>query len=121
VRQVDGLTVRVVVDNTTDMFSSRPVHVASELRVLREAGMNELAGEALCSAHHGLSLAVTAHLDGDEHSVLFVGGPDPYAVERNALLMGLDLGQIEASVLSHGLRQPLRPLGGAAEGHGTDP
>jgi 7,8-dihydropterin-6-yl-methyl-4-(beta-D-ribofuranosyl)aminobenzene 5'-phosphate synthase len=102
VRQVDGLTVRVVVDNTTDMLSSRPVHVASELRVLSEAGMNELAGEALCSAHHGLSLAVTAHLDGDEHSVLFDAGPDPYAVERNALLMGLDLGQIEAIVLSHG-------------------
>ena len=101
-RQVDGLTVRVVVDNTTDMLSSRPVHVASELHVLREAGMMELAGETLCSAHHGLSLAVTAHVDGEEHSVLFDAGPDPYAVERNARLMNLDLGRIEATVLSHG-------------------
>ena len=42
---VDRLTVHVVVDNTTDMLSSRPKHVASELRVLRDAGMTELAGE----------------------------------------------------------------------------
>lgn len=101
-RQVDELTVHVVVDNTTDMLSSRPAHVASELRVLREAGMQELTGEALCSAHHGLCLAVTAHLDGEAHSVLFDAGPDPYAVERNARHMNLDFGQIEALVLSHG-------------------
>ena len=42
---VDKLTVHVVVDNTTDMLSSRPKHVASELRVLMAAGMTELAGE----------------------------------------------------------------------------
>ena len=60
---VDRLTVHVVVDNITDMLSSRPKHVASELRVLMAAGMTELAGEALCSAHHGLCLAVTAHRD----------------------------------------------------------
>jgi len=46
-RQVDELTVHVVVDNTTDMLSSRPAHVASELRVLREADMQELTGGAL--------------------------------------------------------------------------
>jgi 7,8-dihydropterin-6-yl-methyl-4-(beta-D-ribofuranosyl)aminobenzene 5'-phosphate synthase len=102
VRQVDGLTVSVVVDNATDMFSSRPAHVASELQVLRDAGMRELAGEALCSAHHGLSLAVTAHLDGEARSVLFDAGPDPYALGRNARLMNLELGQVEALVLSHG-------------------
>lgn len=101
-RQVDELTVHVVVDNTTDMLSSRPTHVASELRVLREAGMQELTGEALCSAHHGLCLVVTAHLDGEAHSVLFDAGPDPYAVERNARHMNLDFERIEALVLSHG-------------------
>ena len=30
--QVDALTVSVLVDNTTDMLSSRPTHVASELQ-----------------------------------------------------------------------------------------
>jgi 7,8-dihydropterin-6-yl-methyl-4-(beta-D-ribofuranosyl)aminobenzene 5'-phosphate synthase len=67
---VDRLTVHVVVDNTTDMLSSRPKHIASELRVLRDAGMTELAGEALCSAHHGLCLAVSAHRDGETRTVL---------------------------------------------------
>lgn len=99
---VDELTVHVVVDNTTDMLSSRPAHVTPELRVLKEAGMRELAGEALCSAHHGLCLAVTAHLDGQTRSVLFDAGPDPYAVERNVRNMNLDLEGIEALVLSHG-------------------
>jgi 7,8-dihydropterin-6-yl-methyl-4-(beta-D-ribofuranosyl)aminobenzene 5'-phosphate synthase len=101
-RQLDELTVHVVVDNTTDMLSSRPAHVTSELRVLKEAGMEELTGQALCSAHHGLCLAVTAHLDGQEHSVLFDAGPDPYAVERNMRNMNLDAEQFEALVLSHG-------------------
>ena len=99
-RQVDELTVHVVVDNTTDMLSSRPAHVASELRVLRDAGVQELTGEALCSAHHGLCLAVTARLGEEARSVLFDAGPDPYAVERNARHM--NLGRVEALVLSHG-------------------
>ena len=99
---VDKLTVHVVVDNITDMLSTRPKHVASELRVLMAAGMTELAGEALCSAHHGLCLAVTAHRDGEARTVLFDAGPDPYALERNGRHMHLDFGRIEALVLSHG-------------------
>ena len=99
---VDKLTVHVVVDNTTDMLSSRPGHVTSELRVLMAAGMTELAGEALCSAHHGLSLAVTAHRGAEARTVLFDAGPDPYALERNGRAMHLDFGRIEAVVLSHG-------------------
>jgi uncharacterized protein (TIGR02996 family) len=75
---VDKLTVHVVVDNTTDMPSSRPKHIASELRVLLDLGMTELAGEALCSAHHGLCLAVSAHRDSQVRTVLFDAGPDPY-------------------------------------------
>ncbi len=101
-RQVDSLVVSVVVDNTTDMLSSRPPHVTSELRVLLAAGMRELAGEQLCSAHHGLSLLVSARADGEECTVLFDAGPDPYALERNSRRMCLDLGTVEAVVLSHG-------------------
>jgi len=99
---VDSLTVSVVVDNTTDMLSSRPSHVTSELRVLMAAGMQEMNGEGLCSAHHGLSLLVTARTGSHERTVLFDAGPDPYAIERNSGRMGLDFGAIEAVVLSHG-------------------
>ena len=101
-RQIDRLTVHVVVDNTTDMLSSRPEHVTSELRVLMEAGMKEMAGESLCSAHHGLCLAVTAHAGEGTHTVLFDAGPDPYALERNGRHMNLNFERVEALVLSHG-------------------
>ena len=97
--EVDSLSVSVVVDNTTDMLSTRPPHVASELRVLMAAGMRELTGEGLCSAHHGLSLLVTARVGEQERTVLFDAGPDPYALERNARRMGLDFGKIEAVIL----------------------
>jgi 7,8-dihydropterin-6-yl-methyl-4-(beta-D-ribofuranosyl)aminobenzene 5'-phosphate synthase len=99
---VDALTVSVVVDNSSDMLSTRPSHITSELRVLISAGMQELTGEGLCSAHHGLSLAVTARLGAQERTVLFDAGPDPYALERNVPRMGLNFEKIEAVVLSHG-------------------
>lgn len=100
--QAEKLTVQVVVDNTTDMLSSRPDHVTSELRVLMAAGMKELAGQSLCSAHHGLCLAVTAHFNNEERTVLFDAGPDPYALKRNGGHMNLDFQRIDAVVLSHG-------------------
>ena len=100
--EVNKLTVQVVVDNTTDMLSSRPAHVTSELRVLMAAGMKELAGESLCSAHHGLCLAVTAHFGNEQRTVLFDAGPDPYALIRNGGHMKLNFERIDSIVLSHG-------------------
>lgn len=101
-KQVDSISVSVLVDNTTDMLSSRPPHVASEARVLIGAGMTELTGQGLCSAHHGLALMISAEVDGRARTVLFDAGPDPYAIERNAERMGLALAEIQAVVLSHG-------------------
>jgi 7,8-dihydropterin-6-yl-methyl-4-(beta-D-ribofuranosyl)aminobenzene 5'-phosphate synthase len=37
-----------------------------------------------------------------ERTILFDAGPDPYALERNVARMGLNFGDIEAVVLSHG-------------------
>ena len=101
-KEIDKLTVNVLVDNTADMLSTRPAHIASELRVLIDAGMDEMAGQSLCLAQHGLSLAVTAHLDGEARTVLFDGGPEPDTLERNGLKTGFDFGSIEALVLTHG-------------------
>ena len=44
-QEVDTVTVSVVVDNSSDMLSTRPTHIASELRVLLSAGMQELTGK----------------------------------------------------------------------------
>lgn len=101
-RIADKISVDVLVDNTADMLSTRPAHVTSELRVLMEAGMKEMAGESLCVAQHGISLGVTAHFGSEARTVLFDSGPDPYTLERNARQTGFDFGRVDALVLSHG-------------------
>ena len=96
-RQVDSLTVSVVVDNTTDMLSARPPHVTSELRVLLAAGMRKLAGEGLCSAHHGLSLLITARANGQERTVLFDAARIP--MPSNGTLAGWAWSSVESRPL----------------------
>lgn len=102
VRPVEKLTVQVLVDNVTDSLSSRPADVLSERAVLMLAGMKEVAGENLCSAHHGLALVITAETAEGPRTLLFDGGPDGYAVRRNGVRLGVDFGAVEAAVLSHG-------------------
>jgi 7,8-dihydropterin-6-yl-methyl-4-(beta-D-ribofuranosyl)aminobenzene 5'-phosphate synthase len=64
--------------------------------------MEEMAGESLCVAQHGISLGVTVAFDRQTCTVLFDAGPDPYALERNARSTGFDFGKVDALVLSHG-------------------
>lgn len=99
---VERLEVQVLVDNVTDALSSNPDHVLSEREVLVRQGMAEWGGEAICCAHFGLSLVVTAHTGGGTRTVLFDGGPEGYAVARNGERLGIDFGAVEAVVLSHG-------------------
>lgn len=89
-------------DNTTDMLSTRPTNVLSEMQVLMEAGMTEASGEAGCAALHGLGLVLTVTIDGTTRKILFDAGPDGYGIRRNGTAMGLEFGDIEAMALSHG-------------------
>lgn len=99
---VDRLEVQVLVDNATDQLSTNPDNVLSERVCLIKAGMTEWGGEAICCAHFGLSLIVSAYANGTQHTVLFDGGPEAYAVERNGARLGVDFGTIESVILSHG-------------------
>lgn len=101
-RAADRVVVHVLVDNTSDFLSRTATHVASELRVLGDAGIQSLTGEGLCSAHHGLSLIVAVEIDNERRTMLFDAGPDGYAIRRNGALMGVHFSEIEALVLSHG-------------------
>jgi 7,8-dihydropterin-6-yl-methyl-4-(beta-D-ribofuranosyl)aminobenzene 5'-phosphate synthase len=101
-RPVDRLEVLVVVDNVTDQLSTNPDGVQSEFAALMKAGLTVVSGEAICCAHHGLSLLVTAHRDGARHTMLFDTGPEAYAVERNGARLGADFAAVESLVLSHG-------------------
>ena len=100
---VDRLDVVVLVDNVTDSLSTTPAHVVPEWAGLLAAGrLPVLSGESICCAHHGLSLLITAHAGGRTRTVLFDAGPEGAILERNAAILGVDFGAVDAIVLSHG-------------------
>ena len=101
---VDSLDIQVIVDNVTDSLSSVPSFIETELGGLgrRRGGAWVLGGDCLCCAAHGLSCLLTVKSGGRSHSVLFDTGPEDRVFEQNVSRLGLDLGPVEAMVLSHG-------------------
>jgi 7,8-dihydropterin-6-yl-methyl-4-(beta-D-ribofuranosyl)aminobenzene 5'-phosphate synthase len=51
---------------------------------------------------HGFSCLVTGYRGTRKHAILFDTGPEPYAFIRNCQRLDVDLGAVEAIVLSHG-------------------
>ena len=103
IREVDRLEVLVIVDNTTDSLSTTPKNVVAEWAGLARAGrLPVLSGEAICRAHHGLSLLLVAHVGEARHTLLFDAGPAASTLTMNASILGVPWGEIEAVVLSHG-------------------
>ena len=101
--EVDALEVLVLVDNVTDSLSSNPPDVLPEWSVLLTGGkLRVLAGSNTCCAHHGLSVLLTASIGGKRQTLLFDAGPAAATFQRNAEILGVDFGAIEAVVLSHG-------------------
>ncbi len=101
-KPVDELTVNVVVDNVTDNLSSVLEGVQHEREFLQLRGMTTLAGECLCCAAWGLSLVLSARCGDQTRTLLFDAGPDGAVFERNITRLQLDLGAVEAAILSHG-------------------
>ena len=103
VREVDRLDVLVLIDNSTDSLSTTPKYVVPEWAGLHAAGrLPTVSGAAICCAHHGLSLLITAHIGDEAHTVLFDAGPEGATLLRNAAILGINFGLVEAAVLSHG-------------------
>lgn len=101
-QSVDELQIQVLVDNTTDSLSSVPENVTHEMAYLRRNGMKILSGECLCCGAHGLSLLLTASRGNITHSLLFDAGPEGEVFKRNTTKLQVNLGMVEAVVLSHG-------------------
>jgi 7,8-dihydropterin-6-yl-methyl-4-(beta-D-ribofuranosyl)aminobenzene 5'-phosphate synthase len=102
-RTADRLEVLVLVDNSTDSLSTTPRNVVPEWAGLLAAGrLPTLSGDAICRAHHGLSLLLTAHVGDERHTLLFDAGPAGSTLTLNAGILGVDFGEVEAVVLSHG-------------------
>lgn len=102
VSPVDHCDVLVLVDNVTDILSSVPASVTTEVQNVFRAGAKELAGSCLCCAHFGLSLVITAGQGAVSNSLLFDTGPEGSTLERNAQRLGVNFAAIGAVVFSHG-------------------
>jgi len=101
---VDALDVLILVDNVTDNLSSAPSFVETEWGRLgrRRAGRWVLSGACLCCAAHGLSCLLTIRSGDTERVLLFDTGPEDRTFEQNVSRLAVDLGPVEAMVLSHG-------------------
>src|SRR5207249_5189333 len=102
-RPVDRLDVLVLVDNATDSLSTTPKNIVPEWAGLLAAGrLPTLSGEAICRAHHGFSLLITAYIGDEARTLLLDAGPEGATLLHNAAILGVDFGAIDAVVLSHG-------------------
>ncbi|HXU57126.1 MAG TPA: MBL fold metallo-hydrolase [Verrucomicrobiae bacterium] len=99
---VDRLEVTILVDNVTDNLSSVPSFVETEMARLWRRGLRLWSGNCMCCAAHGLSCLVTAYRGEQAHCLLFDTGPEEAVFERNVERLAVDLGKVEAMVLSHG-------------------
>lgn len=101
---VDSVDIQILVDNVTDSLSSVPSFVETELAGLgrRRGAAWVLGGACLCCAAHGLSCLLTLRTGDSVRTVLFDSGPEDCTFEQNVSRLGIDLGPVEAMVLSHG-------------------
>jgi 7,8-dihydropterin-6-yl-methyl-4-(beta-D-ribofuranosyl)aminobenzene 5'-phosphate synthase len=101
---VDSVRIDVLVDNVTDSLSTVPSFVETEFAGLtrRRQGEWVLSGSCLCCAAHGLSCLVTMQRGNSTRTLLFDTGPEDRTFEQNVSRLGVDLGPVEAIVLSHG-------------------
>lgn len=100
--EVDRVEVAILVDNVTDNLSSAPRFVETEVAAMTRRGINVLAGDCLCCAAHGLSCLITVWRGSESRTLLFDAGPEADVFSRNVQRLGVDLADVEATVLSHG-------------------
>ena len=95
-KEVDRIEVLTLMDNYVDLLLESTKVVTRPPKA--KGGMiskDTLVGE------HGLSLLVTVHEGREKHTVLFDTGHTGIGVLHNAGHLGVDLGQVEAIVMSH--------------------
>jgi len=119
-KPVDSSEVLVLVDNVSDLLSTVPPSVTSEIANIVKAGEPELNGRCLCCAQWGLSLIISARAGGESHTLMFDSGPEGHGVERNGDRLRVPFASIGAAVFSHGhwdhvggMETALRLIGGA--------
>lgn len=105
---VDGITVTSLVDNAMDLLASDrgPARRASPLRTDFPAVATPIheSGEvpAIPLAEHGFSMLVEITHGPRSYQVLFDAGMTPDGLVTNMARLGLDPGDVDVVVLSHG-------------------
>ena len=103
--EVDGVEIVSLVDNTVDFLSTIE---RKEVHQVREWVKNRMGEEwvekhfRFPSAEHGFSMLIKILFEGSFHNILFDTGVSREGVATNARRMGLNIGEVECIVLSHG-------------------
>ena len=97
---VDKVEILSLVDNCLDHLSSERKEVRSARSWRKQA--DGKVEERLPLAEHGFSVLVRVSKGNQKHCVLFDTGPSPEAIVTNAKRLGVDMGEVEVIVLSHG-------------------
>jgi len=90
-READRVEITTVIDNYTDVLLGS-TEVVKRAFTMPQAPL----------AEHGLSLLIKVFKDAEEHTILFDAGWSNIGVPFNIKLLGIDVNEIEAIVLSHG-------------------
>jgi 7,8-dihydropterin-6-yl-methyl-4-(beta-D-ribofuranosyl)aminobenzene 5'-phosphate synthase len=105
ITEVDGLEIFSLVDNSVDFLSAIDIKEAQSFRQWTK----KLYGQEWARTHsklpfaeHGFSMFIRVLRGKKSVSILFDTGVSEDGVVENAKRMGLDLGEVEYVVLSHG-------------------
>src|SRR3984957_21063978 len=103
--EVDEVAVTTMVDNTFDVLLASAHGVSRTSSGAGRAPARQFAdGEAIAGlrAEHGFSALVTVRTGTSSSTLLFDTGASPDALAVNAGRLGIDVGGLQAVVLSHG-------------------
>jgi 7,8-dihydropterin-6-yl-methyl-4-(beta-D-ribofuranosyl)aminobenzene 5'-phosphate synthase len=110
---VDGVEITTIMDNSLDLLmSSTPV--ARRFPLPHYGFMRHQL-----RAEHGVSLLITIIDQGKRETILFDTGVTPDGALHNLEVLGIDLGTIQAIVLSHGHTDHTHGLDGFLDKLGT--
>ena len=108
IEPVDAMSVLIVCDNFVDflLMDEGPAHRmpldVKPPRSLRAVTLEEGMSPDAPIAHHGFSALVTIRKAGRDHTLLFDCGLTPDGCIENLRRLGVDAGEIEAIICSHG-------------------
>ena len=96
IQTVDSVDATILVDNTIDILLASTDHVVRPQLTWDWSRRPQLIGE------HGYSLLFTIHKKGRVKTILYDAGLSPDTITHNLAVLGIQLTDLDAIVLSHG-------------------